>query len=403
MYWIDRFKLAEIYRETYVAILKSWVPHGKRDEFARKCGITREYYSCLCVLGTPSERRKLKHKRLPSPEVARRIAKNLPAPEKVRRSLLENMELAHLNVAEIHHTPGRIRDPKLLKERLDELSKVHRQATFGRDLTEVNRSYQVVRDASFQLLPQISVENNPDSFAQACLYYHDAQCVLNRPEEALRYAKIAQLVLESSDQIEFGYSIEQRNDLEMNTIRGEAVAYHNLKEDRLVPDILLNRACRTSAYRNSVSFWKPIVMRDLINSLVEIPRFSIREVNQIAAEIEKICEKKEDEFTLLLVREAWLRSLVRRDKFVTARLMFDEEMRRLPHLRTVGALHKALLLKSGADLSWKLNDLDAWRSRIFDAVSLMREAGLWHQLNLIRQEYGPTAEQVLGGPGSPSG
>jgi len=396
MYWLDAYRLAEIHRETYVAILKSWVHHGMRDEFARKCGITREYFSCLCALDSQLDGYMPIHKRYPSPRVARKIAKALPAPSEIKHSLLESMELSHIDSARTYHDSRKTIEPPLVIARVSDLNTAHQQATFGNNLTDVRHAYHVVRDAAENLLQRVDPEKYPDSFAQLCLYYHDAQCVLNRPDKALLYAKIAQCVLESIENIESGYTREDRDNLEINAIRGEAVAYHNLKLDRLVPDILINRACRTSAYQNARTFWEPFVKRDIINAKVEIPRFGFREVNKIARQIEALCERNSDELTLLLVREARLRSLIKHEKIKEAQRVFRGEIERLPHLSHAGALHRVLLLKSGADLAWKLHDKDTWETYSTEAVQLMQNAGLIHQLARIKQAYGSSLRPVLG-------
>lgn len=395
MRWIDKYKLSELHRETYVAILQRWIPHGKRGEFARQCGITREYLSCLCALDDEVNERVATHKRRPSPRLARKIAKNLPAPVEIKHGLLENMELAHVYAASSQYAGRKYNDHQLLFSRMSDIEEMHQQATFGKNLNEVQRNYRIVRDASHSLLQQIDPEQFPDSFSQVCLYYHDAQCVLNRPDKALLYAKTAQLVLKSIETIEEGYTKVQRRHFEINAIRGEAVAYHNLKLDKLVPDILLNRACYTSSYANERNFWEPIVMRDLINSLVEIPRFSIREVSKIAYGIQSICERNDDQFTLLLVREAWLRALIKSDRVKLAGTILEEEIERLSHVPYVGALHKALLFKSGARLAWQTHDRDAWEVYMRQALDLMIKAGLKHQLEQTREIYGSAIEPLL--------
>lgn len=129
--------------------------------------------------------------------------------------------------------------------------------------------------------------------------------------------------------------------------------------------------------------------------MTEIPRFSIREVNQVARHIESICERKGDEFTLLLVRESWLRALIERGKTEIARRIFQEEIDRLPHLPYVGALHQALIYKSGAHLAWQQSDMAAWKVYISRAVNLMYQAGLAHQLSQVRHTYGNALEPVL--------
>ncbi|HET7144442.1 MAG TPA: hypothetical protein VFI68_10520 [Anaerolineales bacterium] len=395
MHWLDPYRLAEIHRETYVAILKSWVPHGKRDEFARLCGITREYLSCLCALDSKREGNVPIHKRYPSPQVARKIAKALSAPLEIKRSLLESMELAHMNSARLYYDSRKSIEPPLILAQLSELNIAHQQATFGNNLTGVRRAYRVVRDASENLLQRIDPEKYPDSFAQLCLYYHDVQCILDRPDKALFYAKMAQFVLESFDMIESGYTRQGRDNLEINAIRGEAIAYHSLKLDRLVPDILTNRACRTPAYRNSQSFWEPFVKRDFINATVEIPRFGFRELNKIARQIEALCEQNSDGLTLLLIHESWLRSLIKHEKIRQAQHILREEIERLPNLPQAGALHRVLLFKSGADLAWKVHDHESWESYVIETVRLMQKAGLKHQLAEIKRSYGSSLLPIL--------
>lgn len=197
------------------------------------------------------------------------------------------------------------------------------------------------------------------------------------------------------DQIEHGYSKEQKNDLEINAIRGEAVALHNLNMNRSVPDILLQRACNTPAFRSAGSFWEPIVMRDVVDARVEIPRFGMRDVNKIIGRIASVCEQKNDEFMLLLIHESWLRALIKHDKTKLAQRIFREEMDRLPHLPYVGSLHRALLLKSGAKLAWEMRDRTAWKAYIGEALDLMVKSGLTHQVNQVRQTYGTIIDPII--------
>jgi hypothetical protein len=296
MMWINPYLLAEIHRETYVAILRSWVPHGERGNFADRVGITREYFSLLCALDRPAEDKFPKLKRLPSPQMAKKIAKALPAPPEIRRSLYENMELAHVNTVRAHYKTREFIAQRQVSELLNGLKRLHGQATFGTDLPEVQRDYRALRDAAASLVTRLSPEIYPASLAQACLYLHDAQCVLDRSDDALRYAKLARLVLESAVIIEEGFNREHVDYMEINAIRGEGVALHNLGLDREAQRFY-TRARTTSAYRNSPDFWKPFVGRDILNAMARTPRFSIRKAKKDAHEIMDICERTGDEFT----------------------------------------------------------------------------------------------------------
>jgi hypothetical protein len=315
------------------------------------------------------------------------MASLLPAPEEIRQSLLENMELVHAAAVE-NYFQQRIPLPhSSLIQRLNDIDEQHQLATFGQDGSEVNRAYRLVRDASRSLLGQIDPERYPDSYVQACLYYHNAQCILNRADEALRVAKLAQAVLEAVEIIEPGYGHEQRINLEMNAVRGEAVAYHNLQLDRMALPILRERTNHLCAYEEMRNFWEPIVIRDIINSMVRIPRFSIREVRQAVGQGERSCEKSQDRLTLLLLREGWLRSLVTFEKWKEAQKIFEQEIAEMPHVPSVGPLHKVLLLKVGAKLAWGMGDHTSWKSLVQECWTLANNAGLHHQLQDISLDF----------------
>jgi hypothetical protein len=393
MSWIEAIWLAELYRETYVAILKSWTPHGRKGDFAQRVGISPQYLSYLCALDHPIDE-KFPTRRLPSPQMAVKLAKILPAPEAIRLSLIENMQLAHVNAAKAYYTMSEFTSKHHVDAVMSELEHIHRQATFSTDLPKVQRSYRVLRYVAANLLQRLSPSAYPASYAQTCLYLHDAQCIMDRADDALRYAKLARLVLENLDVYESGFSREQVDNLKINAIRGEAVAYNNLGLHREVV-YLHTQACASSAYRNAGEFWKPLVGRDLLNAMVQLPRFGIREANKLAREIESVCERKADAFTLLLVRESWLRCLIQREKWKQANRVFRNELDRLPRLPYVGALHRALLLKSGAQLAWGLGDRTSWRKRIHDALLLMHQAGLMHQMRTMQELYGSALDPIL--------
>lgn len=393
MTWINPFLLAELHRETYVAILKSWVPHGERGNFADRVGITPEYFSYLCALDRPAEDR-FPTKRLPSSKLIKKIENALPAPLEIRRSLAENMALAHVNTVRARYKTREFVRETQIGDLLHELERLHVQATFGSDLAEVQRNYRALRDGAASVVTRLSPEMYPASLAQACLYLHDAQCVLDRADDALRHAKFARLVLENADFFEQGFDREATDYMEINAIRGEGVALHNLGLDREAQRFY-SRARATRAYRNSRDFWQPLVGRDMLNAMARTPRSSIRKAKSEAHEIMNNCERKGDELTLLLARESWLRCLIQREKWKNAERVFEEELARIPRLSHVGSLHRALVLKSGALLAWKANDKDAWQERIAQLLNLLDQAGLKHQMHSVLKYYGPALKSVV--------
>jgi hypothetical protein len=133
----------------------------------------------------------------------------------------------------------------------------------------------------------------------------------------------------------------------------------------------------------------------MVNSLVNIPRFSFREAQKLARESMDTCEQKGDEFTFFLVTESWLRCLIQHEKWKQSQRIFTEEIERIPKLPYIGSLHRALLLKSGALLAWKLRDRKTWRERVSEAINLMMHAGLSHQLRSLRQDYGQEIDEFI--------
>jgi hypothetical protein len=264
----------------------------------------------------------------------------------------------------------------------------HGQATFGADVHQTERAYRGLRAAAAGVLAQLSPELYPASYVQTCLYLHDAQCVLDRADDALFYARLGQLVLTASDGYEAGFSRPQVDDLLINAIRGEGVAYHNLGLERQVL-VSCEQAQTTSAFRNAGDFWQPLVGRDRLNALANTPRFGRRDARALAHGLMTLCEQTGDAFTLYLVRDGWLRCLVQSEDWREAHRVLQAELDLLPRLPYVGPLHRALLFKTAAHLAWRQGDQAGWREHVRDFVRLARAAGLKHQLRLVRGLYGP--------------
>lgn len=147
--------------------------------------------------------------------------------------------------------------------------------------------------------------------------------------------------------------------------------------------------------------WMPHVGRDTLNAMVNVPRYSIRKVNQIARDIEKACEKTGDELSLIMAKESISRCLLQQGKLTEAIFIFREENERITRLSHAGALHRVLIMKSEAHLSWVQNDLKLWHDQILEALHLMIQAGLTHQLRSIKKVYGEKLKPVLDAIPSP--
>jgi hypothetical protein len=385
-------QLAELHRETYVAIIESWVPHGQRGAYARRAEISREYLSNLLALDPPAGARYATQ-RWPSPPTARRLAEVLPAPAEFRQSLFEHMAQAHQYR---HAEQTRVRrwvEQRRVDELLAEMRAGHGLATFGREVRQTERAYRALRDVAASALTLLSPALYPAAFAQTCLFLHDAACVLDRAEEALYHARLAHLVLQSGAVHEPRFTQPQIDELLINTIRGEGIAYHNLGLDQRVPQHCAE-AEATPAYRQAGAFWQPVVGRDRLNAMANTPRFSRRAARDLAHALMARCERASDAFTLFLVREAWLRCLIQAERWEEAHRVLSSELDLLPQLPYAGPLHHALLLKTAAQLAWRQADATGWRENARAFVRLARGAGLKHQLRLAQRMYGPALTRI---------
>jgi hypothetical protein len=403
MTWTDSISLAGVYRQLYVAILQSYVPHGKRGDFARKVGITREYLSYLCDLRgslDPSKARK------PSPEMAEKIAAALPAPLEVRQTLLEAMLLSRQAV---DHGSRAVR--QYLAEResavlLSDLTKSHQLASFGRDYDKVHQAYRLVRDLAATLVNGISITGEPWAYARACLCLCDTQCVLDRADDALRWAKLARLAMEyadtsgDSDTRKKFHEVDIEFPLELDLLRAEGIAYHNLGLERDAY-ALYQQAMSSNTYRQMSLAWRMALERDILNALANIPRFSIRQATQIYHDICRNSERSGfkasggSSLTILMGKESYIRCLIKYEKWKTAQHLERELLDQLDSDPAAGALHRALILKTCAQLSWQRDDQAGWREKITRAAQLMLQAGLNHQLRLVQQDYQEHLKPIL--------
>jgi tetratricopeptide (TPR) repeat protein len=345
----------------------------------------------------PDNLRELK--RTPSPKVAKRIVYALPLSEEQRQSLLEHMVLASERRLRAYNAIRSELPDRPIDDFLSELRQAHQQASFAHDFSLSRAKYRVVREGSGAVLKQLNLDRHPLAFVELCFLRHDAQCVLNRPDDALWYAKLARSVLETLDPSEYRRHREKIDDLVVNAIRAEAVAYHNLKLFREA-----YRCCEEAeaspAIKRHLDFWKPHLYRDKINALVGIPRFAITEAEGLAEQVQTVCEKdiyreEENNLLLFLIRESLARSYIQHGNFRKAERILQSELERMDRLSYLGPLHRTLLLRTYARLCWKQGDHYGWQHLIHLALVISFEAGLDHQVSEIQTEYGDVLAPIL--------
>jgi transcriptional regulator with XRE-family HTH domain len=249
--FIDLAREAQRHREVYIAVLQGALrTPGDKRRLAAQVGITPQYLSYLLD----------PHDRTPSPVVAEKIAQALPIDPEQRRALMEHMLLASERRMQLRKVccsdlPGRPVD-----EYLEELRQAHHEAGYTRDPKQAKDQYRAVSEASRELLKQLNPAAYPLDVVEVCFLLHDVESVLNRHSDALYHAKLARDTLDNLDEADYDRDREGFDRYQINAIRAEAVAYHNLKLAHQAYD-----SCReaetTKAMRYRSEFWKPHLYR----------------------------------------------------------------------------------------------------------------------------------------------
>jgi transcriptional regulator with XRE-family HTH domain len=391
---IDLLEEAQLHREVYIALLQSAlrVPGSKR-QLAQQVGITPQYLSYLCdpydAIHTPS------------PALAARIAAALPLDVPERQAVLEHMLLARerrLAAERSQRTIGDSAGP--VEPVLQQLRAAHQAASFTPTTRAARHAYGILHLVSRQVVEKWDPRREPLACVEAALLLHDAACVLNRPSEALYYAKWAQAVLAPLDARAWRSEDQTRFDhYRVNVWVAEAVAHHNLGLYQPEAAAYMRAEAELAEVNPTArAFWVPHLARGEINALRDRPRFTLSEVDGLARQARAVCERRDDpgdKLLLLLLNEAEGRAYLRYGSLEKAGQMLRGTLETLDKVPASGALHHVMVLKTVAWWRWAVGDQTEWRHFIELTLRTAITAGLAHQVAGLRQAYGPVLEPVL--------
>ena len=244
------------------------------------------------------------------------------------------------------------------------------------------------------MLETANPNQDPINYIELCLLLHDAQCVLNRNDEALWSAKRARRVAENLEPRDYPGLRERIDFFRVNTIRAEVIALHNLKLNQAAFDL-----CQEAeAPPRDRKFWTPHVNRDKINALAELSRFSITLAEELAQQVRAICDARADDYDpllSLLIAQSLARAFIKHQNFKDAYRVLSAEYDRLPQIPHVGPLHQVIFLRTFARLYWRQGARGAeWKYFVSEALRVAQHAGLEHQVNELRAEYGSHLEEA---------
>jgi hypothetical protein len=374
-----------LHRETYVAMLDSLLrAPGAKRLLAARAGITPVYLSNLLNLQREGTRDGTA--RTPSPKVASRIADELDVDKEIRESILAHM-LAARAASDALQKRARIGEAEgTFTVLLDDARRLSSEATFAATPETARRNYR----AALQLAKTgISIADRRFdvlAFMELCFIIHDAQCVLNRPDDALWYGLLADWVAQFYESDIARCDRERFDGMATNAIRAVVVAYNNLS---LFDEALRfsERAELSPGLKRAPNEWKPHVFRDKMRSLSGKSRFAISEIEYLAEQVARICDQRTDEAveTLnLLNTEILARAYLAHNNYIEAYRLLSRQWNELTHVRRVGPLHRVMLLQTYARAAACTGRLDEGMESIQQAEQLARNAGLDHQLTRIQ-------------------
>ena len=170
-----------------------------------------------------------------------------------------------------------------------------------------------------------------------------------------------------------------------------STAYHNLGLSRQAYDCCAAIEA-LSEFAQHAPRQIPHLYRDKLNALMDLNRFSIREAEFLAAQVEDVCEARvyrdeEIDLLVLLIRRSLARAYIRYGNLRKADRLLRDELDRLDKLSYIGPLHKVMVLRTSVELSWKHQDRDKWSDFVQQALRIARQAGLYHQIQEIQRSY----------------
>ncbi len=391
--FIDHSQQAYLHRATYAAVLKGILPWGGEQEFASQViGITPVYLSNLL---NPDHNP-------PSQRMAYQIAEALPADAELRLDVLEHMVLARQQQAQADQALQMNWTRQPVEAFHDELRKAYDAST----LTSFHRIYDmplaIVRDAGQTLLSRINPRVDPEIFAEICLIVHAAQGALNRHTNALYLAKLAATVLENADPAIDSYDPERIRYLQINAAYAESVTSRNLNLPRPAYD-LCDRILDIVKMENKAQrqYWHPQILKDKIEAVSRLPRFTLSEVEGLANQARTICEARampSDARLLLIVDRALINAYIRygsHSSLKKASRFLQQHLDRQGVFSDIEPLLQAMFLNTCARLHWVKGNLDEWQHFMTAMLKIASESGLEHQIAQAKSAYGKAIEPFL--------
>ncbi len=386
----DWYRVAEIHRATYIALLNGAlaVP-GAKQQLAQALGISERYIRYL---------RDLFDVRSPNAALLQRLIAALPIDDEQRLDIVGHIELAREANHRITQTRRVVLTDAEVSEALHQLNLAHHIANTTPDPLQARAVYTATVYRGVALIQVIDAYRYPLVFVQACLRLYETQSVRNHRGDALYYAKLACEFIENLDRAEYRSVQDQLDSYWCRTLIAQAVAYNNLELPKLAITAYANVSAFIAHDDRLYAEWKPHLCRDVIGASIKQPRFSIRDLEQLDREARAICERRgaaTDWVILCMQARALGRAYLRAGNSQKAHWAIRPYLDSIASTPYAGPLHKSIYLKTAAAISRAQGDLVSWHAHMRGALSIARDAKLVHQIQETKRVYGAELTPIL--------
>ena len=421
--FLEAIDVAQAHRETYTAVIKSALRRrGDKQALAEQLGEKPEHLSNMLNTGEAGEA----YIRTPDPQLAENMVDLLRLDREVRDDLKKHIYLAwraeRESLARLAPGPSqaapRLLTRFMLADLITDVGSYHHTATRTADTEEARHKYRVLRWACKVVIArtdpnptrvnnkEADFDSNPLEFVQFCLFLHDVQCVLNRADDALLHAKYATQIMQACQPADFRTRKEQFDRLAVNTVVAECLAYRNLN----LPKQALLKSDEAEALIRKIDteearYWLPHALENRLKALITMPRFTLRDVRSLAERAEEAFAKMPVHFESrwqISLREAEARAYLQyglqsesKHSLREAAQLLRDVVDRIDDVPQLGPVSKTRLLRTYARVSGKLGQADQWAHYMHAALATALDAGLVHQVEQAREEYGEELLPIL--------
>jgi len=353
--------------------------HGSQKAFAQRAGVTPVFVNNI-----------IKGKRMPSLDMARRMAPLLPISPTDQAAWLEQVEHFWHSRRCIERTARALvrEDALAMVQKLRDL----RLSTFSAPPDGVRYAWDLTLKLGEALCPHLAVKEHAALYLDYCDVMFEAYSMLGRHVNALWIIKRKQWVaawMEESPILR-GSHLDRRSfdEHKVNALRQEMVVLSGLGLCKEAYDLAFKIEA-DPAYQRNAAFWQALLTWDRLHAMKRLPRVGLREARRMVYTAWRASEALGNDWqplAHLLLARSYANFCVSRDHWQEARATLSQYLPVLNHIPYCGPLHKVLFLRAWAQTLRAQGALDEWREVIMEATHLAQQAGLANELAVIERE-----------------